>query len=315
MAGYVVLGKQFVGGEESGGDPGVFLLCRQLIATMLSWALATIQYGPRMPRPEHRTALHLLGVINYINAMGFVWGFKLTSAFLCAVMQLSIPVLTLSYAAWRGDEAMSSNKAASVLVTVAGCGLVTFGGTAMGAGPGKPPSWKVLVGLLLLLLQCTSFVGLVVVQKPFVAMYPVPWVVAWSYLVCTAWTLFSALIDGSLLRIGTSLSSPSGLAIIVYSATLGCVVYFLLIAYASKHLSATTVSVTVSLEPLAVSAIGILFFEEQMQLLEMIGYVVAAVGSLALTRAMSQPTNNNDTADATAITANAVYKRVDISES
>eukprot|EP00965_Chrysotila_dentata_P154648 5109912-Pleurochrysis_carterae.AAC.2 len=92
MAGYVVLGKQFVGGEESGGDPGVFLLCRQLIATMLSWALATIQYGPRMPRPEHRTALHLLGVINYINAMGFVWGFKLTSAFLCAVMQLSIPV-------------------------------------------------------------------------------------------------------------------------------------------------------------------------------------------------------------------------------
>uniref|UniRef100_A0A7S0JFC2 EamA domain-containing protein n=1 Tax=Calcidiscus leptoporus TaxID=127549 RepID=A0A7S0JFC2_9EUKA len=154
---------------------------------------------------------------------------------------------------------------------------------------GLAVSWRVSLGLFLLVLQCVSFVALVLVQKPLVSRYPVPWVVAWSYILCTMWSSLAALLDGSMLHVRRALSSPSGFAIIAYSATLGCVVYFMLIAYASRHLSSTLVSVTVSLEPLAVSAIGVLFFEQTFQRLELAGYAIAFTGSAMLAFATREP--------------------------
>ena len=72
MAGYVVLGKVYVSAEDTGGDPGVLLLCRQLIASVLMVAGALIKHGWMVPRPEHRRTIHVLGALNFVNALGFV---------------------------------------------------------------------------------------------------------------------------------------------------------------------------------------------------------------------------------------------------
>ena len=92
MAGYVVLGKQFVSAEEFKGDPNVLLISRQLVAAALMALGATARHGWQFPELEDRKSLQLLGVLNFINGMGFVWGMKLTTAFITSVMQLSIPV-------------------------------------------------------------------------------------------------------------------------------------------------------------------------------------------------------------------------------
>ena len=73
MAGYVVLGKQYVSNEEKGGDPGAFLLCRQLIACALMMLIATARHGLVWPEHRHYARLHILGCLNFFNAIGFVW--------------------------------------------------------------------------------------------------------------------------------------------------------------------------------------------------------------------------------------------------
>jgi len=287
MAGYVVLGKQLISAGSAPADPGVFWITRQLIAAILMVIIALMQHGYQMPEPQDRMGLAALGVLNFINGVGFMWGVKLTTAFITSVMQLSIPVFTLVYSACSGLEHASLGKAAGVLVVVAGCMLVTVGGAHAGEAAGEEQLSASLVpfGVGVLVVQCTSFVGLVLVQKPLVARYPVSWVIAWSYVLCTVWSCVVALLDGSIFHVSVMFSSTRSLAILIYSATFGCVLYFALIAYASKHLSATLVSVTVSLEPLVVSVIGSIFFEYRPQALELWGYVVALLGSILLARA------------------------------
>jgi len=108
------------------------------------------------------------------------------------------------------------------------------------------------------------------------------------------WACLGAVLDGSFLRLGEALSSARGIAIILYSATFGCVAYFGLIAFASKHLSAVLVSVTVALEPLFVSLIGILAFAYHPTRLEFCGYAIALVGTVILTRTMRDEQRRDD---------------------
>ena len=67
----------------------------------------------------------------------------------------------------RGGGGGSSKihaQVGGVLVTVGGCVLVTLGGTRRDSSAGLALSWRVSLGLILLVLQCISFVALVLVQ-------------------------------------------------------------------------------------------------------------------------------------------------------
>ena len=79
--------------------------------------------GVRLPRSA------VLGALNFVNAIGFVWGFKLTTAFTTSVIQLSIPVLTLGWSTLTGSEKPSALKSAGVLAITVGCVLVALGAT------------------------------------------------------------------------------------------------------------------------------------------------------------------------------------------
>ena len=173
MAGYVVLSKQFFG--SGGSEVGAFLLARQLLASTLMLALAAGRHGCLLPRPEHRGALARLGFLNFINAIGFVWGVKLTTAFVTSVMQLSIPVFTLVYSMLAGLEQPSLAKGGALLLTLLGCGVVAVSSTSeqavAGAGPGlgstpetgERASLSEAAGVIILMAQCMSFVGIVLV--------------------------------------------------------------------------------------------------------------------------------------------------------
>jgi drug/metabolite transporter (DMT)-like permease len=177
MAGYVVLSKQFVGPSDGSSNVGAFLLARQLIASAVMLALAACRHGCLLPRPEHRGVIGRLGFLNFVNAIGFVWGVKLTTAFVTSVLQLSIPVLTLLYSTLAGLEQPSAAKGGALLLTLLGCALVAVGGAgeqaaaaaAGGDGPDDPSprgALSLVVGVAILVAQCTSFVGLVVTRGP-----------------------------------------------------------------------------------------------------------------------------------------------------
>lgn len=212
MAGYVVLSKQFFG--SGGSEVGTFLLARQLLASTLMLALAAGRHGCVLPRPEHRRALARLGFLNFFNAIGFVWGVKLTTAFVTSVMQLSIPVFTLAYSTLTGLEQPSLAKSSALLLTLLGCGIVAVSGAgehsaarvAPGPWPGPTPESAAreplkVGGVLILVAQCMSFVGIIQVQKRLLEHYPVALVVGWSYAICTAWSSAYCALDRSLFRL------------------------------------------------------------------------------------------------------------------
>ncbi|KAL1515153.1 hypothetical protein AB1Y20_004214 [Prymnesium parvum] len=278
MAGYLLLGEYFMSNLDN-GDPGTFLLGRQLIASLLMTLLSAARDGWAMPRRADRPRIHLLGLLNFVNAVGFVWGFKLTSAFTTSVMQLSIPVFTLFASVALREESLSFGKLCGVLLVVTGCGFVSVARPAEGGG-GHITSFG--TGLVVLVLQCFSFVGIMLLQKRVLEHYPVSLVVAWSYTLCTLWSLLYSAVDGSLTRLPEQFSSPSKVAIVVYSAVFGAVAYFELVAFATKHLPATLVAISVAFEPLAVSIAGLFFSAARTSLLELGGYVTAAVGTTVL---------------------------------
>ena len=114
-------------------------------------------------------------------------------------------MFTLIYSSCSGLEHASLAKVIGVLVVVSGCTLVTVGGADMGRRGSASASWKTYLGVGVLVVQCISFVGLVLVQKPLVARYPVSWVIGWSYVLCTGWTCIAALLDGEGLSISMNI--------------------------------------------------------------------------------------------------------------
>ena len=74
---------------------------------------------------------------------------------------------------------------------------------------------------------------------------------------------------------------------------LGALAYFELVGVATKHLSPTLVALSVALEPLCVSAIGIGFFGYALQPLEVGGYCCAALGNRNRNRNRNRNHNPN----------------------
>lgn len=131
-------------------------------------------------------------------------------------------------------------------------------------------------------------------QERLVRSYPVSWVLAWAYASCTLLSCAAAAADGSLGAVGAALASPRDAAIVAYSATCGCVAYFVLIAYASKHLPAELVSVTVAVEPLAVSALGMLLLGAEPCAAEGAGFALAFGGTALLSRAVQSESEGGE---------------------
>ena len=139
-----------------------------------------------------------------------------------------------------------------------------------------------LFGVLLLLCQCASFVGIVLVQRRVLKHHPVSIVVLWSYLIATLYTALYCLCVGSLWRLSSQITSTADAGSLAFAAVFGSVIYFEAVALATKHLPPTIVACSVALEPLAVSLLGALFFGHVTTPFEVGGYAVASIGACAM---------------------------------
>ena len=232
------------------------------------------------PRPEHFGGIGKLGVFNFLNSIMFIWGLKLTSSFVTSVAQLVIPVITYGWTACTGVETPLCRKGLGVLLVFSGSLIVVFGSSASSQrneSPG-PIGAPFALGLAALAVQTTSFTGLLVVQKRMLADYPVSLVVAWGYGCSVPFAFLCSLLDGSLYRLPSHFDDRSSIAIVLYSASVGCFLYFELITFATRHLPSTIVACSVALEPLAVSVLGVLVLNASISVLETVGYAIALLG-------------------------------------
>ena len=281
MAGYLVLGKYYVGKHIAHGTSSL-LVGRQIVASLCMLAIGFVRHGAVMPRRKDLGLFALLGLLNFVNSTLFVWGFTLTNSFITSVAQLLIPVFTFAYTWATGLERASRTQVFGVLFIVVGCAVTATGtATAAHATARAAPRYLAL-GLVCLLAQTSSFVAMIFRQKPMLDVYPVSLVVAWSYSLGAVGSVLYSLLDGSAFQLGAVFESALALSIVLYSALLGAVAYFELFAFATKHLPATLVSATVALEPAAVSMLGALVFHTRVTPLEVCGYLLAMSGATAI---------------------------------
>ena len=138
------------------------------------------------------------------------------------------------------------------------------------------------LGVALLVLQCSCFVGIVIVQRRVLRSHAVALVVSWSYGLASLWTFGYCVVQGSAWQLGTQIASASDIAAVSSSAVLGAACYFELIGVASKHLPPTLVACSVALEPLLVSFFGAIRFGRHTTYLEIWGYLLAALGACTM---------------------------------
>lgn len=288
MAGYLMLGKEHVSNKAH--DAGGFTVCRQVVGATLMCLGALGRHGKAKMcsiRSEHVSSIAKLGVLNWLNSVLFILGFKWTSSFTASVAQLAVPVVTYAYTSYAGIEPPSCRKSLGVCLIVAGCLLTVVASTSShghhgrgGGGGGGIWPW---LGMCALGAQCCAFAAMLVVQKRVLDDYPVSLVVAWGYSGGAIFAIISSSIDGSLYHLPRHFNNLSSVCIILYSATVGAVAYFELITFATKHLPSTFVACSVALEPLAVSILSVLVFHRDILPLEVVGYAIAllGVGSMA----------------------------------
>ena len=309
MAGYALVGDEQID-PLRGRDASGFLLLRQVIASILMLLLCCCRHGTHATflssadakeafTPKQRNLVQALGVFQALNGICFVEGLSLSGAFVAAVCQLAIPVFTFAYAWAARLERPSALRTVAMMSIVVGCALTACGhGQAMhGTGAvhlhdESAADWRLAGGVALLLAQCASFVGILIVQKRVLAHHPVSLVLAWSYALAACWTLAYCVAAKSAFRLGRHLRvrhhhrelvvDYTAVSNIAFAALLGAVLYFELVGIATKHLPPTLVACTVTLEPLFVSLFGAFVLGRKTSTLEIGGYVFAALGAVAM---------------------------------
>jgi len=295
----VVLG----GRQVEGHDPAGFLLLRQLIAAACLIVGASFKHrGFESPLSEHTLNIQILGFFQFLNGICFVFGLAATGPFVAAVCQLTIPCLAMTHSVCTGLELPTRSRLLAVLGIVAGAALVVFdhtrqelasGGMVEQQQPGGDSAKAASIapardathveareamGAALLLVQCSSFVGIVIVQKKVLRDHTASMVVTRSYMIGTCWTLLYCLVDGSLFRLSAQVKSVADAGSLILAAVFGAAVYFEALAIATKHLPSTIVACSVALEPLAIAVFSHLAFGKEISWVEFGGYSLAATG-------------------------------------
>eukprot|EP00899_Mesostigma_viride_P011897 jgi/Mesvir1/20708/Mv14904-RA.2 len=256
-------------------DPLSFALLREFLSTVAMLALAVSFEGPqRMQSSADLLSFVILGALSFGVVAGFTIALSLVPDFNCAIAQPLIPVAALLLEAATGMRALTLRSSLGVALAVAGAMAVTAAaatapgvGTAAVAGGGAESTSlvaegaaKAFFGNSLLGLEVLCYAGLMVylkvsgISRRYGSITTTAYYYAFGSVMCLVLTLGSHGWDPS--RVLASLAvynSPLAWAVIGYAVLFVTVFTYVSITYANQRLSATTVSVYTTLQPILVA--------------------------------------------------------------
>ncbi len=168
---------------------GFHVVAKGLLASLHPLALAGLRVGLAtpillweawrhdrlLPARYELPRLALLGFLGvFLNQVLFVVGLKFTTATNAAILMPSIPVFAVALGALSGVEGVGPRRLLGIGLAVAGS-LVLVDPTQFSLSPGSG------LGNVLILLNCLSFSGFLVLQRSILARLPWRTVIAWSF--------------------------------------------------------------------------------------------------------------------------------------
>jgi drug/metabolite transporter (DMT)-like permease len=259
-----------------GMDASVFLVYRLLLSAVL--LLIGGKYVLKIelvtPQPEHRPRLVLVGIATFLHSIAFLYGLQMTTPFLCAVMQPSVPVLVWLISVSIGAEKPVYRKAVGVVI----CSIGAMGAAAVSSHHASATEGTDFeTGTMLIVLQCIFYACHLVFQQPLLQAMPPVQVTGMLYVIAGVITL-GVTVFRSLVLFLLPLIAPQTQEQILsirppywllshdpsaWLALLFCVLFASafthgVYSWASKKVRPTTVSVFLTVEPVTTTLVSLI---------------------------------------------------------
>jgi len=267
---------------KDGADPFVFVLYREVIASVLMIAYAKYcGLNISMVAVPDRGRFLVLGFFSFGNVVGAMLALKYISATRFSIFQPIIPVVATTISIAIGLEKFTVMKACGIGLAVGGA-IITE--TWKTSGSGEDEESNVILGTIIVSFQVCAMGALIVFAKPMLSKYP-PSIVTVVYygcgsiytlLLCAAWSWslvpMDFVFDGHLLP---------WLAL-AYAATFATFYPYNAFSWSGKQLTSGVTTVYCTFQPVGTILLSLALFGVVLTLPEALGAVLV-MGGLVLT--------------------------------
>ena len=275
FGGFHVIGKAVLSHLDPLAVAGIRVIGATPLLFLMAWwlerALPTLRDLPTL------AVLGLLGV--FLNQILFIIGLQYTTATNAGILMPSIPVFTAAIAALFGVERLDKGQAVGIALAVAGAMVMLNPfGFAM--------TRSTMFGNLLIILNCLSYAGYLVLQRPILRRLPPLTVTAWSFLF------------GGLGVVAVSFSSLLNLSItavpalvwwgLLYIVLIPTALNYALNTWAVGRSSPSLAAAYIPLQPVAAGLLAALFLGESAGWREAMGFVLIVAGLFLVSRGMNR---------------------------
>ncbi len=259
-----------------GFTPKAMAVWRIAVGSLVLGTLAVVFYGRRAVPARGDLlqigVLALLGVV--LNQVLALEGIALSTSVNAGLMMTLIPVFTFGLAGLVGQERLAPLRAVGLVVALGGALLLQLQGSGAGGGP------NVLLGNLLMALNCFSYACFLVMARRFLRRHPPLVVIAWTY-VASLWTLPLLGYGQSLWPEGAGDVAWRGLVLLLLFPT---VLAYLLNTYALSRVPASVTAIYIYLQPLIAGVAGVALLDEPFEPVMLAAAALMFVGIALVTR-------------------------------
>ncbi len=265
FGGFSVFGKYVLGFVEPMAVAGL----RVLFAGPLLLLLA-LRFEHTIPSRKDWPILALLGFFGvFLNQLLFITGLSFTSAINASILMPSIPVFTLVVAVLLGIERMTWLRALGIGLSVTGA-LVMLDITHFSFNE------DYALGNLLILINCLSYSLFLVLAKPVLLRLPPLTVIARTFIFGGSGIAIVSV--PALLRTDFAALPAMTWLGIAYIVLLPTLINYMINTWAIKRSTSTLVAAYTTLQPVAATALAIIFLHEIFGWREVVGFLLIVSG-------------------------------------
>jgi drug/metabolite transporter (DMT)-like permease len=282
-----------------GADPFVFVLYRELFASLVMYALLRYNSIPVIVDPKDYTRFAVLGFCSFVNVVGAMLALKYVTASRFAIFQPSIPCIATVISIFLGMEQITILKCAGIMLAVGGAILSEAwdsnkGSESSSTDDEKSKSSNVIIGTTIVAAQVVAMACLVVFSKPILSRYSPSLVTFVYYSVGTVLTM--VLFAGYAFQFsGEDLVFDSMLLpwlALMYAVAFPTVYNYNALSWCGKLLAPSITTVYMTFQPISTIILSFLILNQRISLSEGIGTVLVVLGLVATVYAQQYDSSN-----------------------
>jgi drug/metabolite transporter (DMT)-like permease len=254
---------------------GIRVLSATPLLFLLAWRIDHVR-----PKLSDLSTLALLGFLGvFVNQVLFIIGLQHTTATNAGILMPSIPVFTVALAALFRVERIRPWQAVGIAIAVAGA-VYMLNPLNFSLEKGK------VLGNVLILINCVSYAGYMVVQRPILRRLPPLTVTAWSFLFGGLGVVFVSLPSLGKIPFSTTPTAVwwGMLFIVLFPTTLN----YALNTWAVGRSSPAMAAVYITMQPVAAASLGAIFLGENVGRREAAGFALIIAGLALVSREMKR---------------------------